>query len=56
MSMIRRQVSVATSPRAVWAALTTPEGLNRWLGSSARVDGLPGGRIVLGLEGGEGGG
>lgn len=52
MPMIRRQVSVSASPRAVWAALTTPEGLARWLSDAARVDGRAGGRIVLTPKGG----
>lgn len=52
MSMIRRQVSIATSPRTLWAELTTPEGLARWLASSARVDGRPGGRVFLTLQDG----
>ena len=33
MSTIRRQISIAATPRAVWAALTTPEGLAPWLGT-----------------------
>lgn len=47
MSTIRRQISIAATPRAVWAALTTAEGLAPWLGTEARVDGRPGGRITL---------
>lgn len=54
MSTIRRQISIAATPRAVWNALTTPEGLVHWLGSEARVDPRQGGRIVVkvGAEGG----
>lgn len=44
--MIRRQISIAATPRTVWNALTTPEGLG-WLGADARVDARPGGRITL---------
>lgn len=47
MSAIRRQVHVACSPRAVWRALTTAEGLEKWLADDARVDGRKGGRVVL---------
>lgn len=45
MSVVRRQISIAASPRTVWNALTTAEGLARWFGSGARVDGREGGRI-----------
>lgn len=53
MPMIRRQVSIAASPRTVWAALTTPEGLARWLAEASRIDGREGGRIVISLPEGE---
>lgn len=51
MSTIRRQISIAATPRAVWNALTTPEGLANWLGSDARLDPRSGGRIVLKVRG-----
>jgi uncharacterized protein YndB with AHSA1/START domain len=47
MSTIRRQIVIAATPRAVWNALTTPEGLATWLGADARIDARAGGRIVL---------
>ena len=47
MSTIRRQISIAATPRAVWNALTTPDGLSAWLGTEARVDARQGGRIVM---------
>jgi uncharacterized protein YndB with AHSA1/START domain len=50
MSTIRRQISIAATPRAIWNALTTPEGLAGWLGTEARVDARPGGRFVLKVE------
>lgn len=50
MSTIRRQISIAATPRAVWNALTTPEGLTSWLGADARVDGRAGGRFVLKVD------
>jgi uncharacterized protein YndB with AHSA1/START domain len=53
LSVVRRQTSIAVSPRTVWNAITTAEGLNRWLGGSARVDGREGGRVSVdrGAEG-----
>jgi uncharacterized protein YndB with AHSA1/START domain len=50
MSTIRRQISIEATPRAVWNALTTPDGLARWLGTDARVDARPGGRFVLKVD------
>jgi uncharacterized protein YndB with AHSA1/START domain len=47
MPTIRRQISVAAPPRAVWNALVTPEGLKQWLGDEARVDARSGGRVAL---------
>ena len=47
MPAIRRQIHIACSPRAAWRALTTPEGLEKWLADDARVDGRKGGRVVL---------
>ncbi|MFZ5479176.1 MAG: SRPBCC family protein [Myxococcota bacterium] len=55
MSTIRRQISISTNPRSVWNALTTPEGLGRWLGE-ARVDPRAGGRITVRMAGDEEGG
>lgn len=47
MPSIRRQILVTAAPRQVWAALTTGDGLARWLADEARVDGRKGGRVVL---------
>lgn len=47
MSAIRRHVYIATGARAVWRALTTSEGLEKWLADEARVDGRKGGRVVI---------
>jgi uncharacterized protein YndB with AHSA1/START domain len=47
MPAIRRQVHIACPPRAVWRAITTAEGLEKWLADEARVDGRMGGRVVL---------
>ena len=40
---IERTVEVAQPPTAVWAALTTPEGLASWFGEKATIDLRPGG-------------
>ena len=48
MAAIRRHVYIAIGARAVWRALTTSEGLEKWLAEDARVDGRKGGRVVLG--------
>ncbi|WP_215543135.1 SRPBCC domain-containing protein [Amycolatopsis sp. CA-230715] len=40
---IERQIELAHRPEAVWAALTTAEGLGGWFGSEADVDLRPGG-------------
>ena len=40
---IERTVEFAHPPDAVWAALTTAEGLGAWFGDEAAIDLLPGG-------------
>jgi len=40
---IERTVELAHPPAAVWAALTTPEGLAAWFGNEAGIDLRPGG-------------
>ena len=40
---IERTVKVAHPPDAVWAALTTAEGLGTWFGNEATIDLRPGG-------------
>lgn len=50
MPAIRRQINIAASPRTVWRALTTAEGLCSWWADDARVDAREGGRIVLQSE------
>ncbi len=47
MAAIRRHVLIANGARAVWRALTTAEGLEKWLAEDARVDARKGGRVVL---------
>ena len=40
---IERSVELAHPPDAVWAALTTAEGLGAWFGDKATIDPRPGG-------------
>ena len=40
---IERTVEIAHPPAAVWAALTTDEGLSAWFGNEATIDLRPGG-------------
>jgi uncharacterized protein YndB with AHSA1/START domain len=40
---IERTMELAHPPDAVWAALTTPEGLAAWFGNEAGIDLRPGG-------------
>ena len=40
---IERTVRIAQPPAAVWAALTTAEGLSAWFGNAASIDLRPGG-------------
>src|SRR5437762_13211488 len=40
---IERTVELAHPPAAVWAALTTAEGLGAWFGDEAAIDLRPGG-------------
>jgi uncharacterized protein YndB with AHSA1/START domain len=40
---IERTVEIAHPPAAVWAALTTSEGLSAWFGNEATIDLRPGG-------------
>lgn len=54
MPSVRRHVFIASPPRTVWAAITTGDGLAKWLASEARFDGRKGGRVVLTLANAEG--
>jgi uncharacterized protein YndB with AHSA1/START domain len=54
MAAIRQQVNIATSPRVVWRALTTEEGITSWWVDKARIEAREGGRIVLTSEDDEG--
>ena len=50
MPAIRHHVHIASTPRKVWAALTTAEGLMNWWVDEARVDSRKGGRVVIEFE------
>jgi len=54
MPSIRQQINIAAAPRAVWAKLTTAEGLKEWLADEARANPEQGGRVVIEVEGDEG--
>ena len=49
---IERTVELAHPPEAVWAALTTAEGLSAWFGDEATIDLRPGGAAQLRWAGG----
>ena len=44
---IERTVEITRAPAAVWAALTTAEGLAAWFGDRATIDLRPGGAAQL---------
>jgi len=48
---IERTVELAHPPAAVWAALTTAEGLAGWFGDEAEIDLRPGGAARLAWHG-----
>ncbi len=49
---IERTVTLTRSPREVWQALTTAEGLSAWFGERASIDLRPGGAATLTFAGG----
>ncbi len=49
---IERTVQLAHPPAAVWAALTTAEGLGSWFGDEATIDLRPGGLARMRWAGG----
>jgi uncharacterized protein YndB with AHSA1/START domain len=51
MATIRRQISIEASPRTIWAALTTAEGLKAWLADEASVIASTAGRFAVTMEG-----
>ena len=49
---IERTVDVAHPPAAVWAALTTADGLSAWFGNKATIDLRPGGSAWMSWDNG----
>ena len=49
---IERTIEIAHPPAAVWAALTTAEGLGAWFGDEAAIDLRPGGSARMSWTGG----
>lgn len=54
MPAIRRHILIASSTRSVWNAISTPEGLSRWLVAEARLEPRSGGRVMLARIGADG--
>jgi uncharacterized protein YndB with AHSA1/START domain len=50
---IERTVELAHPPAAVWAALTTAEGLGTWFGNEATIDLRPGGAARMAWSSGD---
>jgi uncharacterized protein YndB with AHSA1/START domain len=44
---IERTLELAHPPKAVWAAITTAEGLGTWFGNQATIDLRPGGEAAM---------
>jgi uncharacterized protein YndB with AHSA1/START domain len=49
--VIRRETRVAAPPAAVFALLTDPEKILRWMGTEAQLDPKPGGLYLLNVTG-----
>jgi uncharacterized protein YndB with AHSA1/START domain len=49
---IERTLELTHAPDAVWAAITTAEGLGSWFGNQATIDLRPGGDARMSWEGG----
>ena len=49
---IERTMEVAHPPAAVWAALTTADGLSAWFGNEATIDLRPGGSARMSWDNG----
>jgi uncharacterized protein YndB with AHSA1/START domain len=50
---IERTLEVTHPPEAVWAAITTAEGLGTWFGNEAAIDLRPGGTATMSWTDGE---
>jgi uncharacterized protein YndB with AHSA1/START domain len=51
-NVIRREVSIAAPPATVFAFLTDPEKVLRWMGTSATLEPRPGGLYLLNVSSG----
>jgi len=49
--VVRRETQVAAPPAAVFALLTDPEKILRWMGTEAQVDAQPGGLYLVNVTG-----
>ena len=49
--IVRRETHVAAPPAAVFALLTDPEKILRWMGTEAQVEPQPGGLYLLNVTG-----
>ena len=49
--MVRREVQIAAPPATVFAFLTNPEKILRWMGTEAQLDPQPGGLYLVNVTG-----
>ena len=49
--VVRRETHVAAPPAAVFALLTDPEKILRWMGTEAQMEPRPGGLYLLNVTG-----
>lgn len=49
--VVRREVQIAAPPATVFAFLTDPEKIMRWMGTEATVDANPGGLYLVNVTG-----
>ena len=53
LDCVTREEVIATSPEALWAALTEPDQVARWFGDTAEIDLRVGGTVRFGWPAGE---
>ena len=49
--IVRRETQIAAPPAAVFALLTDPEKILRWMGTEAELDPRPGGLYLVNVTG-----
>src|ERR1700749_353391 len=49
--VVRREMHIAAPPAAVFALLTDPEKILRWMGTEAQLDPQPGGLYLVNVTG-----